>query len=475
MCIYIENPIEGDFDMSILGAFIMPHPPVILPEVGRGREQDVQNTVNACREVARRIAQLRPETIVLSSPHSIMYSDYIHISPGGKAFGNLGGFGASSVTMNLNYDTDLVAAIEQCVNNARIRAGTYGERDAQLDHGTMVPLYFVNKQYTDYRLVRIGLSGLPVSDHYRFGKCIAEAANECNRRIVFLASGDLSHRTTEDGPYGFAPEGPQFDAQITDAMACGDFLKIMSFPPEFSEAAAECGLRSFIMMAGALDGVSVKSELLSYEGPLGVGYGVASFVPEGQDIHRCFLDTYLELEKERLEETRKSEDAYVKLARHSVEHYVRTGRHSVLPNDLPAEMLTQSAGVFVSLKMHGNLRGCIGTIAPVTSCIAEEILRNGVCACAEDPRFPPVTTDELDKLVYSVDVLSPAEAISSPNDLDVKRYGLIVSCAGRRGLLLPNLEGIDTIEDQISIALKKGGIRPNENYKLERFEVVRHK
>jgi len=175
-----------------------------------------------------------------------------------------------------------------------------------------------------------------------------------------------------------------------------------------------------------------------------------------------------------MRDIKDNEDDYVKLARYSVEHFIRTGKRAPLPGRLPAEMMSNRAGVFVSLKKHGNLRGCIGTITPVTSSISEEILRNAVSSCSEDPRFDKVRPDELADLVYSVDVLASPEPIESENELDVRRYGVIVSSGHKRGLLLPNLEGVDTVSQQISIASKKAGIRPGEKISLERFEVVRH-
>ena len=121
------------------------------------------------------------------------------------------------------------------------------------------------------------------------------------------------------------------------------------------------------------------------------------------------------------------------------------------------------------------LRGCIGTIGPVEDSIAEEIISNGISAVSRDPRFQPVREDELDLLEINVDVLGSPEYIDGPDQLDVKRYGVIVSCGSRRGLLLPDLEGVDTVEDQISIAMRKGGITPSDDYRLQRFEVVRYK
>ena len=146
----------------------------------------------------------------------------------------------------------------------------------------------------------------------------------------------------------------------------------------------------------------------------------------------------------------------------------------VLPDGLPDEMMTRSAGAFVSLHAHGQLRGCIGTTGPTTECVAWEIVQNAVSAGSRDPRFVPVRTDELDSLEYSVDILGEPEAVSSQTELDVKKYGIIVSCGNRRGLLLPDLEGVDTVEQQIEIARQKGGISSRERYTLERFEVVRH-
>ena len=168
-------------------------------------------------------------------------------------------------------------------------------------------------------------------------------------------------------------------------------------------------------------------------------------------------------------------DPYVRLARLSVETFVRTGRPAALPDDVPEELLHQRAGAFVTLHERGELRGCIGTISASESSIALEIIRNGIYACSRDPRFEPVRENELDHLSYSVDILGKAEPIPSPDELDPHRYGVIVTKMWKRGLLLPNLDGIDTVDDQLSIAKRKAGIDPADtDVQLERFEVVRH-
>lgn len=461
--------------MSILGAVIVPHPPLIIPEVGRGREQEVQTTIDAYRAAVKRVADWEPEVLIVTSPHQIMYADYFHISPGRGATGDMSAFGASETKLVVEYDAPLRDEIIRCGKTAGLQVGTLGQRDPYLDHGTFVPLYFLREAEVDCPILRIGLSGFSPLDHYRLGQCISQAVENLGRRAVFIASGDLSHKLRDDGPYGFAPEGPEFDRQITETMAAGDFLRFLTIDPAFCDRAAECGLRSFQIMAGALDGQAVEAELLSYEGITGVGYGVAIFAVTGPDEDHRFGAQCAELECARLAEKKVSEDPWVKLARLSLETFVKTGeRLERLPDGLPDEMTGQAAGAFVSLHAHGQLRGCIGTTGPTTESVAWEIAQNAVSACARDPRFPPVTVSELDSLEYSVDVLGQPETISSPAELDVKKYGVIVSCGGRRGLLLPDLEGVDTVEQQVDIARQKGGISAREKYTLERFEVVRH-
>ena len=461
--------------MPIVGSVIVPHPPLISPTVGRGREREVQATVDAYRAAAGQVADWDPEVLIVTSPHCVMYTDYFHISPGKGASGDMSAFGAPQTRLAAKYDGELRDEMIRQAETANIRAGTLGEREPSLDHGTFLPLYFLQEAGVDCPVLRIGLSGFSPLEHYRLGQCIARAVDKLSRRAVFVASGDLSHKLKDDGPYGYAPEGPAFDRRVTQAMADGDFLQFLTMDPGLCDRAAECGLRSFQIMAGALDGLAVDAKLLSHEGITGVGYGVATFTVTGPDENRRFAAQCEETERTRLAERKAAEDPWVKLARLSLETFVRTRKPlDTLPDSLPEEMTAQSAGAFVSLHAHGQLRGCIGTTGPTRSSVAWEIVQNAVSACSRDPRFAPVRPDELDSLEYSVDVLGEPEVISSPEELDVKKYGVIVSCGGRRGLLLPDLEGVDTVEQQIGIARQKGGISSRERYTLERFEVVRH-
>lgn len=410
----------------------------------------------------------------MTSPHTVLYADYFHISPGEQAQGSFLQFGAPQVEVQVSYDSAFTKTLMQRCGERHIPAGTFGERSSALDHATMIPLRYLQEFTSSFRVVRIGLSGLSPLVHYRLGQCIADTAEKLGRRTVVIASGDLSHKLTQDGPYGYAPEGPQFDKETTVMLQKGDFLSLLSMDPDLCEAAAECGLRSFWIMAGALDRKALRSELLSYEGPFGVGYGVASFLVTSKDNTRNFGEQYATAEKRRAAVRQQAEDPWVRLARLSLETYVRTGQYAALPKNLPPELAGTRAGAFVSLKKDGRLRGCIGTVQPTQKSVAEEILNNAVSAAVHDPRFGPVTPEELPQLVYSVDVLQMPEAVASSKELDAKRYGVIVQNGNRSGLLLPNLAGVDTAEEQIAIARQKAGISPYEPVKLWRFRVVRH-
>lgn len=462
--------------MSILGAVVTPHPPLIVPAVGRGQENEIAATTAAMEKAATFVTDLAPETLVVISPHATVYADYFHVSPGKGAQGDFGRFGALNTKVSAVYDETFAAGLSALCEEQGFAAGTLGERDARLDHGTMIPLYFITRKITGRapRMVRIGISGLPPEDHYRLGMLIRQTAEELHRKVVIVASGDLSHKLKADGPYGLAPEGKVYDERVMRVLERGAFGELLDFGEGFCSAAAECGHRSFLVMAGCFDGVQVKAAKLSYEGPFGVGYGVCTFLTGKADPSRRFLDALRETVKRHAAESQKHEDAYVKLARQSFTAWTKKREKISVPAGLPPEMLNKRAGVFVSLHKAGQLRGCIGTISPTQKNIAEEIIQNAVSACAQDPRFSAVKADELEEIECSVDVLGEAEDINSMLELDVQRYGVIVQSGMKRGLLLPALEGVDTVEEQVAIARRKAGIAAGTPVSLQRFEVVRH-
>ena len=459
----------------IIGAVMVPHPPIAVAEIGKGEEQKIRPTLDSFERAAEYIAEQKPDTIIVTTPHAVMYRDWFNISGGAEAYGDFARYRAGKVSFHVSYDEAFVSRLEDLCKAEGFPAGTDYDRDPELDQGTMVPLYFINRKYKDYKLVRIGLSGYPLSMHYQLGTLIQRACMMDEKRYLIVASGDLSHCEKEDGPYGYKPEGPAYDEQLMKDMSSASFKNLMCYEEPFLEKAQECGHRSFTILGGILDRLAVTPRTLSHEATFGVGYGFVIYDIAGTDETRNFLDQYNAETKEACRAKSEAGDAYVNLAVRTVSEWVTHHRRLSLPEDLPEEMLRKRAGVFVSIHKLGSLRGCIGTIGPVQTCIAKEIIANGISACSRDPRFDPVTEKELPYLEISVDVLDEPEPVSGPEQLDVKRYGVIVSSEdGRRGLLLPNLDGVDTVEEQISIARSKGGIGEYEDYTLERFEVVRH-
>ena len=298
--------------------------------------------------------------------------------------------------------------------------------------------------------------------------------SKSNKKVIYIASGDLSHKLQTYGPYGYSKEGPIYDEKIIDTLSKGAFNELIEYNPHFLDKAAECGHRSFTIMAGLYDKLNVETKFLSHEDITGVGYGLCKFYPKEENLNRNYYDEYLLKEEERINKQLKETDDYVKLAKKTIDEYITNNKIIDIPNNLDKEM-DNKAGVFVSIHKFNELRGCIGTFLPITNSIKEEIVRNAIEAATSDYRFSPITKEELPYLEINVDVLSPPESIKDKSKLDPKKYGVIVTSSMKRGLLLPDLEGVDTVDDQIRIAKNKANISPTEEIELERFEVIRHK
>ncbi len=459
--------------MPLIATYIVPHPPIIIPDIGKGEEQKVQNTLNAYRQIAKEIKDLMPDTIIISSPHALTYGDYFHVSPIKTMMGDFTQFGVGDLECYPTCDTKLVNAIEKKAKSSGFPMGTQGSKNYKLDHGVCVPLYFINREYDNYKLVVVSPSALSSTAHYHAGKIIHSAIPR-EKRVVWIASGDLSHKLKEDGPYGYEPQGPLFDKEITTSLSEGDFLKLLEFKPKYCHKVAECGVGSFTMMAGALDGYDIKSELLSYEGPFGVGYAIIKYTDLEFSTSRHFDVMYKSILDDSIKDMRSKEDEYIKLARESLEYFIRNRKKLPLNKDIDDELLNTKAGVFVSIHLNNRLRGCIGTIKSTKKNTAEEIIDNAISAGTRDYRFPKIKESELELLEYKVDVLLPPEYIKSEDELDIKKYGVIVSSGYKKGLLLPNIEGVHSIDEQVSIAKQKARIEDYEEVTLQRFEVIRH-
>jgi len=466
---------------KVLAGYLMPHPPIIFKEIGRGEEKKIQSTIDAMEEVARDIKSKKPKTIILITPHGPVFSDAIAISIKSQLEGDMASFGAEQIKLVKDNNLELSNRIIEYAKKRKLFCAMINDELAseynistKLDHGTIVPLHFVDKEYIHYRLIHITYGLLSNEDLYSFGKSVQEAVEEGEEDVVIIASGDLSHKLKKEGPYGYNPAGEKYDSLIINLIENLEIEKILAIDRSLCEEAGECGMRSINIMLGACDGYEISSKVFSYEGPFGVGYGVAKLEVLERNRDRELINKLYEGRRNRIAKIRMSEDEYVKLARTSLEYYIKNERKMQVPEEISEELINNKNGVFVSIKKDGSLRGCIGTIRATTKNVAQEIIENAIKAGTEDPRFFPVEEDEIEDLVYSVDILLDPEPVTSLDDLDEKKYGVIVSLDKRSGLLLPNLEGVDTVEEQIRIALRKAGISPNEGYNIQRFEVIRH-
>jgi AmmeMemoRadiSam system protein A len=425
------------------------------------------------KALTEEIAQEQPETLIIISPHSPVFADSFAIKSSPQLIGSLANFGAFSVKFSFKNDLKLVEQIISKAAEFKIPMVRLGEQYStfveaeELDHGILVPLYFISKEI-NVPIVSISISYLDYWKHYAFGLAIQEAVFSLARRAVFIASGDLSHRLTPGAPAGYDPQGVKFDRLVVKLVKESRFKELLEMDASLIEAAGECGLRSIIVMTGLFNAFKVKTRVYSYEGPFGVGYLVASVSRQARDPERDYFAS------QSKDHEISARIAPVWLARQAVENYVKHGKIIKPPKNIPSELLTRRAGTFVCLKKMGVLRGCLGTINPVYSCLAEEIIANAVQAATADPRFSAVSEEELPYLNYSVDILGKPEEVSDFSMLDPKKYGVIVEAGTKKGLLLPDLEGVETVEEQLSIARRKAGILPDESVKIFRFEVARY-
>lgn len=256
-------------------ACLSPHPPIIIPEVGGREVEKTKDTIVALRELSAEIEEISPETVVIISPHTPIYADAFTVKSKRKLFGSLASFGVPEVSMSCENDIELS---DEIIETGRLEGmPIFSSKLDELDHGILVPLYYLGKE--EYKLVSLSISMLSYETHYQLGTLIRDAVEKLEKKVVFIASGDLSHRLLPGAPAGFHPRGIEFDRRIAEIISSGEFRELFALDEDLIEDAGECGLRSIFTMAGLFENRKYKSQLLSYEGPFGVGYMVAKVTP----------------------------------------------------------------------------------------------------------------------------------------------------------------------------------------------------
>ena len=319
----------------------------------------------------------------------------------------------------------------------------------QYEHSIEVQIPFLQYFNPDIRIVPILLSFASGAVYKEIGREIARAIKELNREVVIIASSDMTHYEPQES-------ASEKDYKAIDAVLALDEDELLKRVEELN--ISMCGYAPTVSLISAARELGAKgAELVKYQtsgdtsGDYSSVVGYAGIIIRAVEMHPL-----------------------VKLARETVETYIREGKVPGLPEELAPEMKGK-AGVFVSIHKLGALRGCIGTFEPQQKNVAKEIITNAIASATRDPRFPPIAPEELEHLSYSVDVLTIPEPIKDKNQLDPQIYGVIVESGWRRGLLLPDLEGVDSADYQIEICRQKAGIDPDEPVKLYRFEVKRYK
>lgn len=450
---------------------ISPHPPIFVPAVGGSEAHVAQASIDALGAAQRALADFAPQTIVLMSPHAPASYDAFIVDVSERLSGTLEQFGDRQL-YEWPGDPELARTLVERIGAADIpvvgRDADERLRPGWLDHASIVPLSFLELTGAA-RIVVLSLSYRDYAEHRRVGQIVRDCAEVVGRRVAFLASGDMSHRLKPGAAAGYSPRGAELDAAIVDLVGSGRLSELMALDPDLVEAGGECGLRSFITLGGFCGRDPVPTRVLAYEGPWGVGYLTAL-------VGREALDSY---GRTTLPQTGRKggmagseESEIVRLARATIEAFVRDGVVNE-PAPLTGAEYPERAGAFVSLHRDEMLRGCIGTIGPTRATLAQEVAANAIQAAVEDPRFPALGIDELADLDVKVDVLHAPEECTL-EELDPSKYGVIVTSGYRRGLLLPDLEGVDDVASQVAIAMQKAGLQPGSRCDVQRFKVDRY-
>ena len=256
-------------------ASICPHPPLLIPSIGKSYFSKIKPTVRAMNELGNQIKEKQVDTIIVVSPHGPVQMDAMSVNSTKCLQGDFTQFG-DNTSMRIENDIDLGASIKRIADSRNIPTELVGD-GIFLDHGAMVPLFFLKKHVPGVKVVSITFSYIDYHKHFEFGEVIYEVIESADKNVALVASGDLSHRLTPSAPAGYSPEGKIFDELLIDLLEDNKVGEILSLDSDFIEEAGECGLRSIIILLGALSNLEYKFEKLSYEGPFGVGYLVGKF------------------------------------------------------------------------------------------------------------------------------------------------------------------------------------------------------
>ena len=452
--------------------FFLPHPPAAVDAIQGNKKELLNNTIEGFRNAAKKIAEQKPKVIVIITPHGPCFGDHYYIPSQKRISGDFSAYGNKKLILGFDCDLDLAERIHEKAAEKGLSAGFVDDKTMKrngisydLDHGILVPMYFICQYYQDFKLLPISLSGQNGKHHYKMGIVLREAIKEYPEDVAIIASGNLSHKATEE-------HGAAFDKKLKKLLLAENIPRILDFDPEQKEQAEQCGLDSCRMLLGTLDGFDFYTNILAYEHPLGTGYLSAEF--HCGKPKESALVYYLAEEETRLQQRWAAESPVVQLSRKAISAYLKDKKEITLDTNTPESLKAESCGVFVTLKNDGRIRGNAGTTMATQPSLGEEIIYHAIRALKSD-MTDPITEEELKDLSIEVCTLSEPEEISNQQQLNPQTYGLILESKKRCAVLLPGLPHIDTPEKQIQAAKAQAGIHPWHRTKLKRFTVTRYK
>lgn len=265
------KPMNG----NLLYGFIMPHPPAAIWNVGNINTLRAYKTENAMSYVAKQISLANPDTIILITPHAVFNHEKFSVYTDQNIAGSLEKFGFNNIALSLENDTDFIKQLKNNLKPSGLELNEIPE-GSSLDHGSFVPVYFINKAGYKGKYVVLNYSGRSRSDHVEFGKIIRKTIENSDKKYVFIASGDMSHKLSVIAPYGYSSQGKVFDDIIVNAIKTGNYESILQTNQTVVKEAAQCGYNSILVALGIIGLQPAQNEVFSYESPFGVGYIVAS-------------------------------------------------------------------------------------------------------------------------------------------------------------------------------------------------------
>jgi AMMECR1 domain-containing protein/aromatic ring-opening dioxygenase LigB subunit len=453
------------------------HAPIVVPEVAGARSEACAKSTAAMRAAAARIYANRPDVVVVLSPHTPRPRGAFSLVATERVRGDFAAFGAPQVVVDLPGSSAARALIAAHAQKRGVDVEPLmrtGRLDQGLDHGALVPLTFLVEAGWCGPTVVVGLPADGTrDDNHAFGRALADAARAAEQRWAVVASGDCSHRLLPGAPAGFHPLAQRFDDELARAVGAGDDRAVSAIDVELRDLAAEDVVDTVEIAAAATEFEARGREVFSYEGPFGVGYLVAM-------LHDPMLHDPM-LHDAKLHDTRSREgtrprdngQVLVDVARDALTAWHEGRARSTF--DTRAADAETPAGVFVTWRSvsqspdaddENNLRGCVGRMR-IDGRVSDAVAELAVSAASSDPRFPPIGAHE--RVSAEVTLLSPSQPVTSLAELNPAAWGVEVRCGHRHGVLLPAIDGVDDVETQVAIVLRKAGIAPHENYELRKF------